>query len=52
MMNLTLLELAAIAVALDGEEGAERKKEKVGCAPSMVQERNRRGICYSLQITD
>jgi len=49
MTNLTLLELAAIAVALDEEEGAERKrrrravhpawskkKEKAGCTPSMV----------------
>jgi hypothetical protein len=35
IINLTLLELAAIAVALD-EEGAERKKEKLGSTPSMV----------------
>jgi len=35
MTNLTLLELAAIAVVLD-EEGAERKREKMGCTRNMV----------------
>jgi hypothetical protein len=34
MTNLTLLELAAIAVALDEEEGAERKRRKWAVHPA------------------
>jgi hypothetical protein len=34
MMNLTLLELAAIAVALDEEEGAERKRRRWAVHPA------------------
>jgi hypothetical protein len=33
-MNLTLLELAAIAVALDEEEGAERKRRRWAVHPA------------------
>jgi hypothetical protein len=50
MMNLTLLELAAVAVALD--EKVQKEKENVGFTPSMVLERNRKRICHSLQRTD
>jgi hypothetical protein len=34
MTNLTLLELAAIAVALDNEEGAERKRRRWAVHPA------------------
>ena len=36
MANLTLLELAAIAVALDEEEGVERKRRRWAVTPSVV----------------
>ena len=34
MTNLTLLELAKFAVALDGEEGAERKSRRWAVHPA------------------
>ena len=37
MTNLTLLELAAIAVALDEEEGAERKRRGWAVHPAWTK---------------
>jgi len=42
MTNLTLLELAAIAVALDEEEGAERKRRRWAVHPAWSKTERRR----------